>query len=458
MAGIGFELERSLKKGSLLSHAKVYGYAAVLSSGAWMISIVSIIIVGYISLTTYRLSEETIQFQLIITYAFMFSSSFMLSGFLQLPLTRFVADRIYEKRYEEILPAYFATVFVILAAGLFIMTPITFYLLPDQSITFRVLTLMIFIIVSLVWIANVLASSLQQYKAVVFAYFITYSAIIALAYFYGKNILLLMGAFFIGNFILFAILTSLIIKAYPSPKLIDFSIFNPKTFYWRLSLSGFFYNLGVWIDKIIFWYHPMTGYFVIGRMKASVVYDLPIFLAYLAIIPGMAVFFYRLEVDFAKSFQGFYSAITEGKPLGVIEAYKAQMNADVRRILKDILVIQGIIDIMLYYAAPFIFAKLSIPDLYLDLFYVLLAGATLQLAFMTMQALLFYIDKRIETLFLSVLFLLLNGLFTYLSIDLGPQYFGYGYALSLLIVFLVSLLIVREKFGRIDYETFMLQK
>ncbi len=458
MAGIGFKLKRSLKKESLLSHAKVFSYAAVLSSGAWMISIVSIIIVGYISLTTYRLGEETIQFQLIITYAFMFSSSFMLSGFLQLPLTRYVADRIYEKRYEDILPAYFATLFVILAAGLFIMTPITFYLLPGQSIIFKVLTLMIFIIVSLVWIANVLASSLQRYKAVVLAYFLTYSAIIVLAWFYGRDILMLMGAFFIGNFVLFAILTMLIIKEYPSSKLIDFRIFKPKTFYWRLSLSGFFYNLGVWIDKLIFWYHPMTGYYVIGRMKASVVYDLPIFLAYLAIIPGMAVFFYRLEVDFARSFQGFYDAITEGKPLGIIEEYKAAMNADVRRIIKDILVVQGIIDIMLYYAAPYIFEKLSIPDLYLDLFYVLLAGATLQLAFMTMQALLFYIDKRIETLFLSVLFLVLNGLFTYISIDLGPEYFGYGYALSLLVVFLVSLVIVRQKFGSIDYETFMLQK
>ena len=458
MAGIGFTLQRSLKRGSLLSHAKVYTYAAVLSSGAWMFSIVSIIIVGYISLTTYQLSEETVQFQLIVTYAFMFSSSFMLSGFLQLPLTRYVADRIYEKRYEDILPAYFATIFVILAAGLFIMTPITFYLLPEQSLIFKILTLMIFIIVSLVWIANVLASSLQRYKAVVGAYFLTYSSIIVLAWFYGKNILLLMGAFFIGNFVLFTILTLLIVKAYPSRRLIDFRIFHPGTFYWRLSLSGFFYNLGVWIDKLIFWYYPMTGYYVIGRMKASVVYDLPIFLAYLAIIPGMAVFFYRLEVDFARSFQGFYDAITEGKHLGVIEEYKAAMNADVRRILKDILVIQGIIDIMLYYAAPFIFRALSIPYLYLDLFYVLLAGATLQLAFMTMQALLFYIDKRIETLFLSVLFFLLNGLLTYLSIDLGPEYFGYGYAVSLLIVFLVSLVIVREKFGRIDYETFMLQQ
>ncbi len=458
MAGIGFKLEKSLKKESLLSYLKVYSYSSVLSSGAWMVSIISIILIGYISLASYQNTQETIQFQLIVTYAFMFSSSFMLSGFLQLPLTRFIADRVYEKREEEVLPAYFAVIFVILIAGIFIMTPITFYLLPKQSLFFKLLTVDVFIIISFVWIANVLASSLKRYKTVVFAYFLTYLFIIILAYLFGKNTLFLLLAFFIGNFVLFTILTLLILKEFPSKKLISFEIFKPNLFYWRLAAAGFFYNLGVWIDKIVFWYHPLTGYYVIGNLKASIVYDLPIFLAYLAIIPGMAIFFYRLEVDFAKSFQGFYSSITEGKPLLVIKRYKYQMNEDIKMIIKEIIVIQMIINIFLYFSSPYIFEKLYIPNLYLDLFYILLVGATLQLCFMTIMALLFYIDKRIETLFLSVLFFVLNALFSYLSIDLGPSYFGYGYALSLLIVFTVSLFIVRKKFGRIDYETFMLQK
>ncbi len=458
MAGIGFELEKSLKKESLLSYIKVYGYSAILSAGAWMVSIISIIMVGYISLNSYHNIQETTQFQLIVTYAFMFSSSFMLSGFLQLPLTRFIADRVYEEKYEEVLPAYFATIFIVLIAGIFIMMPITFYMLPHESLIFKLLTLNVFMIVSLVWIANVLASSLKRYKLVVFSYFITYSAIIILAYFFGKNTLFLMGAFFLGNFALFTILTMLIVKQYPSNKLISFEIFKIKTFYWRLAAAGFFYNLGVWIDKIIFWYHPMTGYSVVGNMNASIVYDLPIFLAYLAIMPGMAIFFYRLEVDFTRNFQGFFNAITEGKPLSTIEYYKNAMNSNVRTIIKEIIVIQMMINIFLYNAVPYIFEKLYIPNLYLDLFYVLLIGATLQLCFMTMQALLFYIDKRIETLFLSILFLVLNATFTYISINLGPQYFGYGYAISLLIVFIIALIIVRKKFWRIDYETFMLQK
>ncbi|NPA82603.1 MAG: exopolysaccharide Pel transporter PelG [Epsilonproteobacteria bacterium] len=458
MAGIGFELEKALKKDSLLSYIKVYGYSSVLSAGAWMISIVAIILVGYISIASNKSFKETIEFQLIVTYAFMLSSFLLFSGFLQLPLTRFIADRLYEKKQKEVLPAYFGSVLVTLVVGNLFLIPFVFYLLPEKSLYFKILVVEVFLIVSLVWLANVLASSLKRYKTVVFSFFITYSLIVFLSYMFEKSEAFLLFAFFVGNFFLFSVLTFLILKEFPSDRLVGFKIFNPRTFYWRLALAGVFYNLGVWIDKIIFWYHPLTGYYLVGRLRASIVYDLPIFLAYLAIIPAMAIFFYRLEVDFSKSFVRFYDAVSLGKPLFEIKKYKNMMNRNIRGIIREIMIIQMIINIFIYFSAGYIFDILNIPKLYLDLFYILLIGATLQLCFMTMMALLFYIDKRIETLYLSIIFFVLNASLSYLSINLGPSYFGYGYAVSLLISFIIALLIVREKFARIDYETFMLQK
>ncbi len=458
MAAIGFELKKSLKKDSLISYLKVYGYSSILSAGAWMISIIAVIFVGYISITSSKSFKETIEFQLIVTYAFMLSSSFLLSAFLQLPLTRFIADRLYEKKREEVLPAYFGSILVSLIFGGVVLSFYVFYLFPNKSIYFKALVVGVFLIISLVWLSNVLASSLKRYKTVVFSFFFTYSLIVLLVYFFKKSEGFLLLSFFIGNFILFLILTFLILKEFPSNSLISFKIFNPKKFYWRLAAAGVFYNLGVWIDKIIFWYHPLTGYYLNENLRASIVYDLPIFLAYLAIIPSMAIFFFRLESDFTESFISFYDSIISGKSLFEIKKYKNLMNKNIRGIIREIIIIQTIINIFIYFSAGYIFDRLNIPRLYLDLFHILLIGATLQICFMTMMALLFYIDKRIETLYLSLLFCILNAVLTYLSINLGPEYFGYGYAVSLLISFIISLFIVREKFARIDYETFMLQK
>ena len=68
-----------------------------------------------------------------------------------------------------------------------------------------------------------------------------------------------------------------------------------------LSATGLLYNLGIWIDKLIFWFTPSTSEPVLGPLRASIIYDLPIFLAYLSIVPGMAVFLVRVETDFAEA-------------------------------------------------------------------------------------------------------------------------------------------------------------
>ena len=75
---------------------------------------------------------------------------------------------------------------------------------------------------------------------------------------------------------------------------------------------GLLYNLAIWIDKIVFWFAADTGMNVIGPLRASVIYDMPVFLAYLSIIPGMAVFLVRFETDFVEWYDKFYNAVREG--------------------------------------------------------------------------------------------------------------------------------------------------
>jgi uncharacterized membrane protein len=55
----------------------------------------------------------------------------------------------------------------------------------------------------------------------------------------------------------------------------------------------------------MFWDYPPTGQAIVGPLNASVIYVLPIFLAYLSIIPGMAVFLLRLETDCVDHYDDF---------------------------------------------------------------------------------------------------------------------------------------------------------
>ena len=76
---------------------------------------------------------------------------------------------------------------------------------------------------------------------------------------------------------------------------------------------------------------------------------------------------------------------------------------------------------------------------------------------MSILAILYYLDRKKAAMWLAISFFILNGLLTLVSINMGTAFFGYGYTLSLLIVFALGLLVIREEMNRLNYETFMLQ-
>jgi len=457
MAGIGFELRKILKEDRLLSLTKVYGYSAILSSGPWVISILAIVLVGFINLANLGEVSDAFRFQVVITYAIALASSLIITGILQLPFTRYVADLIFNNREDEILSCYFGALFLAWAIGLPVVVPFYMWVFEGQSVIFLLGVVSTFLILCGVWISSILAASLKYYHGVVWAYFVSYALIVLASYYFGNTIEALIYVFFTGNAILFTILMTLIIKSYPSTIFMKIDFFLAPNFYWTLGIAGLTYNLGAWVDKFIFWYHPATGHTVIGKLHASVVYDMPIFIAYLSILPGMAIFFYRLESDFAEKYDLYYDAVRSGGTLQTIRRYRNDMVDVIRHAIHEILMIQGVLDIVLFLSAPKIFEILHIPQLYLGLLYILTIGAMLQISFMSVLAILYYLDRKKVAMWLCISFFVGNGVLTLLSIDMGPSFFGYGYTVSLLLVFMASLLVIRNEMDRLDYETFMLQ-
>ena len=63
------------------------------------------------------------------------------------------------------------------------------------------------------------------------------------------------------------------------------------------------------------WANPVTSIQLIGPVRYSIVYDVPIFVAYLSVVPGMAVFFVRIEADFAQAYLEYFGAVREGETL-----------------------------------------------------------------------------------------------------------------------------------------------
>jgi uncharacterized membrane protein len=91
MAGIGFELRKILSRRGYTQLLEAYIYAGVISSGPWLISIVGIALIGMLSLNLVVPKVFLQQFQVSVTYLFVFSLIF--SGAFQFSYVRYIADR-----------------------------------------------------------------------------------------------------------------------------------------------------------------------------------------------------------------------------------------------------------------------------------------------------------------------------------------------------------------------------
>ena len=454
MAGIGFELRRILLKDSYTSTLRAYIYAGLISSGPWVLSIISVMLIGIVSLGGITPEDQVRQFLVSVTY--LMAVSLILTGGLQLYFTRFISDRLYEQKGEIILPNLLGilglvTVFTGCIGSLLVVW------LFDQSLLFCVLLVTNLVVLCNLWMVIIFLSGMKAYNRILLTMLVGYAVMIGSGFVLRDyNLEGLLLALLIGHASLVFMFLYEILREYPAERLVSFDFLDRRQVFLSLLFTGFAYNAGVWVDKFIFWFNPATSQEVIGPLRMSLIYDLPIFLAYLAVIPGMAVFLVRIETDFAEAYERLYNAIRGGETLGHIYYLKDQMLLTIRQGLFEILKVQGITIVLLFLWAADILAWLGISHHYLPLFYVNLVGVSIQVLLMALLNVFFYLDKRRIVLELTVLFLLLNALLTMLSQALGPSFFGYGFAVSLLITALTGLLQLSRSLDTLEYETFML--
>lgn len=457
MAGIGFELRKMLRRNTLVSLLQAYAYAGVIGSGPWVFSIVGILLIGIFSASVVTPSVLVTQFQTSVTY--LVAGSLILTGLVQLAFTRFVSDRLFEKRRESILPNLHGLMLVVLAVSSLLGTLGLFTVLDKEGVLYRLLMLAGFTLMCAVWVLTVLLSGMKRYKAIVGLFAMAYTLIVVSALWmrpWGLEGLL--GGFVLGNFVLLVGMWVLVVREFNTHgPLIAFNFADKRLIYPSLMAIGLLYNLGIWADKFIFWYFPPTSEPIIGALRASVIYDIPVFLAYLSIIPGMAVFLVRIETDFVEYYDKFYDAVRSGGSLEYIESMRDEMVYSIQQGLAEIGKIQTLAILVTFVAGPWLLSWLGISRLYLPLLHVQVIGAGLQVGLMAVLNVFFYLDQRRIVLLLCLQFVLLNIALTGFTLYAGAALYGYGFALSTLLTLCTGLYLLSQQLNRLEYETFMLQ-
>lgn len=456
MAGIGFELRRLSRGDTYVNLLRAYLYAGIIGSGPWILSILAILALGIMSLGIVVPAQLISQFQTSVTW--LIALSLIYSGGVQVAYTRYVADRLFEHEYGRVLPNLFG-IFLITGVPLAILSvPAALWLLPGTSSAYRLLMIVGLNLLCAVWVLTVLLSGLKQYKLLLLLYLLGYGIAVLMGLQLGESGAGLEGlllGFEVGQAVIVVGALLLVWAEYPPGQLFEFDFLRRGRLRLWLLPTGLFFNAGIWVDKFLFWLSPGTSHAVVGDLRASVIYDAPIFLAYLTLIPGMAVFLLRVETDFAQAYSRYYDSVRDGGALSVIRTHRTEMAVTAREGVYDIIKVQGFTTLFLISLGPSLLALLGVPDLYYPLLTIDTVGVGLQLLIMAGINILYYLDRPRVTAFLMAFMFLSNLAFSYVSIRLGPFFYGYGFALSMLLTAILTLIATNRILDRLNYTTFM---
>jgi uncharacterized membrane protein len=133
------------------------------------------------------------------------------------------------------------------------------------------------------------------------------------------------------------------------------------------------------------------------------------------------------------------------------------MVACVRRGLWEILQVQGLTLVVILVAGPALLSAAGISPLHLRLLVVDAAAVALQVVFLAILNVLFYLDERRPALALIALFAGANLAGTLITQALGPDWYGFGFAIAALLASGAGLPVLSSRLERLDREIFLRQ-
>lgn len=167
MAGIGFQLHKLIEDESFIKKAKAYIFASIITSGPWILSIICLGFIGFLSgkfMTDGKFS--TISITIVYTFAF----SLILTGPVQFILTRYLADKEFLKQKEKMLSALISALFISLIISLSVSIP--WYVYSEGTIQYKIISIMLFVIICSIWTMMDFLSCSKNYTNIITAFFL----------------------------------------------------------------------------------------------------------------------------------------------------------------------------------------------------------------------------------------------------------------------------------------------
>lgn len=452
MAGIGFTLRRLTERDDLSGLAGAYAHAALISSGPWLFTIFALTGVNVL-LANYIPADAVEVFRIVIVYNFGFS--LVVAGPITMVATRYLADLIYGKDVHEAPGMMLGALTMQFAIQAVIGVP--FYLfVTDMDLATRILSLINFFAVGGIWVVAIFLSAIKSYRTITATFGIGMLLAFALAVIFANLIDAagILGGFTVGLLVIFFSLVARVLAEYPYRVASPFGFLRYFRRYWELALAGGFYNAAIWVDKWVMWFAPERQK-IAGAMISYPTYDSAMFLAYLSILPGLAIFLISIETRFFERYLKFYRDIQGHASWSSIERNHRSIVDILVESLRNVTVLQTVVCLLMVLLAASILDVTRSDFAQIGIFRFGCLGALFHALTLFCGIVLSYFDLRKHLMAVYGVFLATTGIFAWASREAGFAWYGYGYFLASLVTFLFAYILAARAVGRLPFLTFV---
>ncbi len=455
MAGVGFELKKLFRDHGILQNAKAYVSSSVTTIGPMILCMLMVVVIQSLMAEANVGFLERELFLATVVYGFIFSV--LITGGLSMVLTRFIADQMYYKRFEHLLSSYYGGIAVCLPIGLLFSW--TFLGSVTAGMEYKAPAYLFFALLVVIWVQTVHLSALKDYKRIVRNFTIGVAvslvgAFVLLQYTsYGSAATMLM-ALDAGFTIIVLLSGRHFEQAFPARRsdlIWKFLKYVPR--YPSLLFIGTFFYAGVYVHSFVYWI--ADGTVVAGGFRISPFYDLPVFYAYLTVVPTLVTFVVSLETRFYEKYRAYYVSILNGGTLQDIARARTEMQRTLIQEISFIMEVQLLFTVVSMALGIKFLPTIGFTMKQLDTFNLLVLGYFLFIMAFVVMLVMMYYDDRKGALWMSGSFVVLNAGLSYWTMSIGFD--GLGMFIASFLILVAALIRMMTYARNIDYYTFCSQ-
>ncbi len=429
MAGIGFELKKLFKKNSVISKLRGSSYAAMTTIGPL------VMVIGTLFLMYFFLGYADILFAskelLASTLLYIFIFSLCGTAPLNSVLSRYLSDKIYENKEEDIIPAFYSgmtvnAVFSSIVGAVFCLWE---YFVGNVDAIFVFVSFLAYIGLTFIFYIMLYITAIKEYKKITFSFIAGLSVALGLAVLmvkvFGVNVELSVITGFATGFVIIALCLYGLVRSFFRVNSRNYGeVFSYFKHHWRLILTNTFYIFGLYVHIFIFWTTP-ERIVVVNSFITAPAYDMATCIGMFINISMMVIFIVEVETNFHEKYQNYCQTLMGGTGVDIRYA-KNEMFRSIKNELFFTFQLQVIFTVVLFTICLIVLPAISIGGRIIQMLPTLAVAYFIVFLMYDLIIFIYYFNNYTKSMITCIIFFSVTFAGTLISCRLDPPLYGLG--------------------------------